>query len=75
MNSVKSGSYFENFVDMMRPSSFQIIFGPLSLLRNSFAMMIFLQLVVQEKKYMNQNWGMNIVKIVDKMVENLTQGR
>ena len=61
---------FENFVDMMRPSCFQIIFGPLSLLPKSFPMMIFLQLVVQEKEYMNQNWGMNIVKIVNKMVEN-----
>ena len=28
-----------------------------------------------EKEYMNKNWGMNIVKIVDKMVENLTRGR
>ena len=27
------------------------------------------------KEYMNQNRGMNIVKIVDKVVENLTQGR
>jgi len=24
---------------------------------------------------MNQNQGMNIVKIVDKMIENLTRGR
>ena len=66
---------FGNFVDMMRPYCFQIVFGPLSLLQKSFAMMIFLQLVVQKKEYMNQNWGMNIVKIVDKMVENLTWGR
>jgi len=41
---------FENFVDMMRPPCFQIIFGPPSLLPNSFAMMIFLQLVVQERR-------------------------
>ena len=64
-----------NFVDMMRPYCFQIVFGPLSLLPKSFAMMIVLQLVVQEKEYMNQNWGMNILEIVDKMVENLTWGR
>ena len=66
---------FRTFVDMMRPSGFQILFGPLSLLPNSFSMMIFLQLVVQEKEYMNQNRGVNIVKIVDKMVENWTWGR
>ena len=56
---------FRNFVDMMRPYYFQIIFGPLSLLPKSFALIIFLQLVVQEKEDMKQNWGMNIVKIVD----------
>ena len=28
-----------------------------------------------EKEDMKQNRGMNIVKIVDKMVENLTRGR
>ena len=32
---------FENFVDMMRTSCFRIVFGPLSLLPKSFAMMIF----------------------------------
>jgi len=34
--------------------------------------------VVLEKEYRKQNWGMNIVKImkiVNKMVENLTRGR
>ena len=29
----------------------------------------------QEKEDMKQNRGMNIVKIMGKMVENLTQGR
>ena len=29
----------------------------------------------QKKEDMKQNQGMNIVKIVDKMVENLTWGR
>ena len=66
---------FENLVDMMRLPFFQIVLGPLSPLPNSFPMMIFLQLVVQEKEYMNQNRGVNIVKIVDKMVENWTRGR
>ena len=42
---------------------------------NSFPMMIFLQLVAQEKEYMNQNRGVNIMEIVDKMVENWTQDR
>ena len=44
----------------------------------SFLIQIFLQWIVLEKEYKNQNWGMNIVgimKIVDKMVENLTQRR
>ena len=66
---------FGTFVDMMRLPFFQIVFGPLSLLLKSFAMMIFLQLVVQEKEDMKQNWGMNIVKIMDTVVENLTRGR
>ena len=35
----------------------------------------FPQLVEQEKKDMKQNQGMNIMKIVDKMVENLTLER
>ena len=38
----------------------------------------FLQLVVLEKEYRKQNWRMNIVKIVkimDKVVENLTWGK
>ena len=63
---------FGKFVDMMRPSCFQIIFGPLSLLLNFFATMIFLQLMVQKKEGVKQNRGMNIVEIVDNVVENLT---
>ena len=39
-----------------------------------FLTRIFLQLVVLEKEYRKQNWEMDIVKIVDKVVENLTQG-
>jgi len=69
----KNYKNFGNFVDMMRPSGFQIVFGPVLLLPNSFQMMIFLQLVVQEKEYMNQNWWMNILEIMDKKVENLTR--
>ena len=41
----------------------------------SFPNRIFLRLAEQEKEYMNQNLEMNIVKIVDKVVENLNQGR
>ena len=66
---------FGKFVDMMRLPLFQIVFGPLSLLPNSFPIMIFLQLVVQKKEDMKQNRGMNIVKIVNNVVENLTRGR
>ena len=66
---------FENFVDMRRLRCVQIVLGPLSLLSDSFAMMIFLQLVVQKKEDMKQNWGMNIVKIKDNEVENVTRGR
>ena len=35
----------------------------------------FLRSMEQEKEYMNQNREINIVKIMDKMVENLTQDR
>ena len=66
---------FENFVDLMRPPCFQIIFGPLSLLPNSFPTMIFLQLVVQKNEDVKQNRRMNIVKFMDNVVENLTRGR
>ena len=41
----------------------------------SFLNRIFLRLVEQEKEYMNQNRGMNLVQIVDKVVENLTRER
>ena len=34
----------------------------------------FSSIVAQEKEDMKQNWGMNIVKIVNKMDENLTRG-
>ena len=30
--------------------------------------------MVKEKEYRKQNWGMKIVKIVDKVVKNLTWG-
>ena len=44
-------------------------------------MTIFLQLVAKEKEDVKQNWGINIVKIVDKvdkedkLVKNWTRGR
>ena len=53
---------------------FSNFFGPLSLLPNSFATMIFLQLVVRKKEDVKQNRGINIVKIVDNVVENCTRG-
>ena len=70
--SEKNYMNFGNFVNMMRPSCFQISFGPLSLLPKSFVTMIFLQLVVQEKEDTKQNREM---KILDKVAENLTRGR
>jgi len=41
----------------------------------SFIGWIFLQLDILKKKYVQQNPGMNIMKIVDKVAENLTRGR
>ena len=55
--------------------NFKFIVGTQAWLPYSFPYWIFLQLVVQEKKYMNLYRGMNIVEIVDKMVKNLTRGR
>ena len=64
---------FENFVYMMRPSGIQIVFGPLSLLPNSFPMMIFLQLVVQEKEYMKLDVGRWLAIILRGVVSPLTR--
>ena len=70
----------ENIVELGRPTFFEIFVRPLAWLLYSFLIQFFLQLVVLEKEYRKQNWGMNIVKIVkieivDKEVENFTSGR
>ena len=69
----------ENIVELERPTCSEIIARPLTGWHlYSFLTQIFLQLVVLEKEYRKQNWEMNIVdivKIVDKVVENFTRGR
>ena len=62
-----------NFVDMMRPYFSNYFLASITLPK-SFAMMIFLQLVVQEREDMKKNRGMNIVEIMDNVVDNLTKG-
>ena len=61
------------------PTLSEIVARPLVCwLLYSFLNKIFLQLVVLEKEYRKQNRELNIVeigKIVDKVVENLTRGR
>ena len=70
---------FENTGELERPTYSEIVARPLTgWLLYSFLTQIFLLLVVLEKEYRKQNWEMNIVKIVkivDKVVENLTRGR
>ena len=56
-------------------ASFKFVVGTQTWLLYSFSNQIFLRLAEQENEYMNQNWGTNIVKIVDKVVKNLTRGR
>ena len=51
----------------------KVIFWTQAWLLYFFSNQIFLQLVEQEKEYMNQNRRMNIVKIVDKVVKNFTR--
>ena len=76
---VELSKTLENIVELERPSFFEVIARPLvDWLLYSFLTQIFLQLVVLEKEYRKQNSRMNIVKIVKivkKVVENLTQGR
>ena len=75
---VRLSKTLENIMKFGRPTCSEIITRPLAdWLLYSFLTQIFLQLVVLEKKYRKQNWEMNIVdivKIVDKVVENLTWG-
>ena len=66
----------ENIVELGRPTCSEIAARPLAgWLLYSFLTRIFLQLVVLKNEYRKQNQGMNIVKIMDKVVENLTRGR
>ena len=63
---------FGNFVDMMRPYClFWASIASSKVLCNDD----FFQLVVQKKEDMKKNRGMNIVKIVDNVVDNLTRQR
>ena len=76
---VRLSKTLENIVELRRPTCSEIIAWPLAgWLLYSFLTQILLQLVVLEKKYRKQNWEINIVdivKIVDKVVENLTRER
>jgi len=69
----------ENIVELGRPTCSEIATRPLaSWLLYSFLTRIFLQMVILEKEHRRQGREMNIVqivKIVDKVVENLTRER
>ena len=64
-----------NFGKIVNWANLEFVIGTPVWLPYSFPNRIFLRLVEQEKEYMKQNRGMNIMKIVDKVVENLTRGR
>ena len=67
----------ENIMKLRRLTFSEIFIQPPAWLLYSFLIQIFLQLVALEKEYRKQNREMNIVKIVkivDKVVENLTRG-
>ena len=73
---VELSKTLENIMEFERPSFSEVIALPLvDWLLYSFLTQIFLPLVVLEKEYREQNWEMKIVKIVDRVVENLTWGR
>ena len=69
----------DNFVKLGRPTFSEIVARLLACwLLYSFLTQIFLLCVVLKKEYRKQNQGMNIVifiKIMDRVVENLTQRR
>ena len=72
----KMSMTLEILVEMMSPTCFEeFIVRTQAWLPYSFPNRIFLQRLVLEKEYSKQNWELNIAKIVDKVVENLTQGR
>ena len=68
-----------NIVKLERPTFYDVVARPLvNWLLYSFLIQISLQLVILEKEYRKRNWGMRFVDkvdMVDKEVENLTQGR
>ena len=73
---VELSKTLENIMKLERPLFSEIVAQPLkSWLLYSFLTHIFLQWLVQEKEYRKQNWAMEIVKIMDKVVKNLTRGR
>jgi len=76
---VELSKTLENIVKLERLTFSDIVARPLiGWLLYSFLIQIFLQLVGLEKEYRKRDWEMKIVKIVkivDKVVENLTQGR
>ena len=75
---VELSKTLENIVELGRPTCSEIVTRPLvGWLLYSFLTLICLQLVILEKEYRKQNRKMNIaaiVKIVDKVLENLTWG-
>ena len=55
---VKMSITLDNLVEIMNPTCFEeFIVGTQAWLLYSFVSLIFLQLVVQEKKYVKQNMG------------------
>ena len=76
---VELSKTLENIVELERPYFSEVVSRPLvDWLLYSFLALIFLQWEVQKKEYRKQNWGVEIVEIVknvDKVVENLTRGR
>jgi len=79
---MKLSMNLENIVELERPTFSDIVAWPLaSWLLYYFLAQIFLQWVGLEKEYRKGDWGLNIVRFVDKVdtvdkeVENLTRGR
>ena len=66
---------FEKIMKIMSPTCFVGTQAWLVHLPCSFLIQLFLQSVVLKKEYRKQNQGINIMKIVDKVVENLTRER
>jgi len=72
---VRLSKALENIVELGRPSCSEIVARPLAGWHlYSFLTQIFLHMVVLGKEYRKRNREMNIVKIIDKVVENWTRG-